>query len=321
MTGQDRRSLPWLGAAEQHTRGRNSLWSGFRQDLQSLLGDVEVSNSLILNVATELEGSDEAILGRYLQYELRRVDGDLFLIAEVSAAKYQPAVVQHGPHVTHEFVQRGWPIDVSGGNHQRTVPWPDGIAATVDASLEVLCDVWQVPHPSAVSIEMHHLQQPSPTPGPPSQDPDVISPSSLAESLIVISGWVTDTWGIECGLISESDQKVAAITLTFNDVDMMIAGPDQASVLEYTTIVTNDPALASWLTPEIWNAVIDEYAVAGRARLQDGSLLLTCAVPSPVLVRDNAIEQIKYWTELATGLAKQLRALHSVADTEPGNDQ
>lgn len=309
--------MPWLGPAQEHARGRNSLWAGFRQDLQSLLGDLEMGSAIIANVSIVVEGSDEAILGRSLQYELRRRDGDSLLVAEVSAAKYQSEVVQHGPHVTQELVQRGWPIDAVSGNHQRVLPWPEGIPATVDLSLEVLCDVWQIPHPSAVSMKLHDFDDPGSTADSAVDDLDIVVPSSLAESLITISGWVMEAWSIECGLMGDSDQKIAAITFTFNQIDMLISGPDQAPVIEYTTVVTNDPSLVSWLTPEIWNAVMDEYGVDGRAHLLDGSLRLTCAFPSPVLVRDNLLEQIKYWSVLAAELAKELGALHSVADIEP----
>lgn len=284
------------------------------------MGDLEVGKFLILNVATPVEGSDESVLGRYLQYSLFRMDGDLYLTAEVSSAKYQPVTIQHGPHVTNQLVQRGWPIAASSGNHQRIVPWPEEINQTVAASMEVLCDVWQVLHPAAVSFDMSQFGGSPATPGESSQEPEVASPPGLAESLIIISGWVAADLDVECDLVTEPDRQIAGISFQFNGTDMMISGPDEVPIIEYSVIVTNDPGLMAWLTPELWNAVMDEFAVDGRARLQSGSLILTCAVPSPVLVRENVIEQVKYWTVLADRLAKTLGELHAMADIAPAEN-
>jgi hypothetical protein len=310
--------LAWLGDAETGRAKQNELWLELRNDLRQRLGDLEVDQFLIANTAVWAQESGNFRLGRYVQYKLSRSDsGDRYLTSEVSAAKYQSPEIRQTESTTERLIARGWPINPDGGNHARAVSWPEGIDAIVQGSMEVLQDIWEIPHPRVVTFDEG------------AEDLiDGLVPASAADwisdgSIVVASDAdknfaVIERWCVELGIdtIRLEPEGRMYHHLRF-DIERLIAigisYPDDL-IRVRCEVLRDESLLSSWTMLDFQRVKLSS-GYAGFLFRSGASLILETEMPAPVMVRDNLKAQLDYTTEIASCLAEDI---HRVAEEKAG---
>lgn len=141
-------SLPWLEWAVQS----GDLWDTFRAQLVDALGDLDHDSFVIVDVRARSGEGNDWVPVKYLQYAFRPGDPERVLLAEASSRFHQRREVIDSPAVAAEFERRGWPLEAESRNHARTFAWPEEIEVAVEASLDLIRDVWRTPHPEALLV-------------------------------------------------------------------------------------------------------------------------------------------------------------------------